>query len=222
MFDRILTCTKSLSDYLQHAQVNLVRAADLVSATVSTLELFCTDEEWDKLFCYAQSVAEVKHIDITNPRPPRQRQLPQHFQDCIVLAPTGTWEALSTSQQYKVNLYFPAIDTFLAELNCHFSQENIEIMRAIHTFSPDSEHFLDPTQLKPIALDYNLDYELLSMELTLAKRTLVKAEMENVGDVFLELTPLRAAFPTLLKAIHIALTISVSTAQCERSFSALK
>jgi len=37
------------------------------------------------------------------------------------------------------------------------------------------------------------------MESTLAKRTLAKAEMENVGDVFLELTPLRAAFPTLAK-----------------------
>jgi len=60
------------------------------------------------------------------------------------------------------------------------------------------------------------------MESTLAKRTLAKAEMENVGDVFLELTPLRAAFPTLLKAVHIALTISVSTAQCERYFTALK
>jgi len=45
MFDRILACTKSLSDYLQHTQVNLARAADLVSATVSTLELFRTDEE---------------------------------------------------------------------------------------------------------------------------------------------------------------------------------
>ena len=222
MFDRILTCTKSLSDYLQHAEVNLAKAADLVSATVSTLELFRTDGEWDKLFCYAEKVAEVKNIEITNPRPPRQRRLPQNLQDGIVLAPTGTREPLSTSQQYQINLYFPVLDTFLAELNRRFSQENIEIMRAIHAFNPDSEHFLDPTHLKPIALTYNLDYELLCMESTLAKRTLIKAEMENVGDVFLELTPLRAAFPNLLKAIQIALTISVSTAQCERSFSALK
>ncbi len=222
MFDRILTCTKSLSDYLQHIQINLAKAGDLVSGTVSTLELFRTNEEWDKLFCYAEKVAEVKNIEITNPRPTRQRVLPQRLQDGIVLAPTGTREYLSTSQQYKVNLYFPVLDAFLAELNRRFSQENIEIMRAIHSLNPDSEHFLDPTHLKPIALTYNLDYKLLCMESTLAKRTLMKAKMENVGDVFLELTPLGAAFPTLLKAIQVALTISVSTAQCERSFSALK
>ena len=140
------------------------------------------------------------------------------MQDGIVLAPTGTREALSTSQQYKVNLYFPVTDSFLAELNRRFSQENIEIMRAIHAFNPDSEHFLDPTQLKPIALAYNLDYELLSMESTLAKRTLAKAEMENVGDVFFELTPLRAAFPTLLKAIHTALQNHITHRPNYRAF----
>ena len=222
IFDRILVCTKSLSDYLQHTQINLAKAADLVSATVSTLELFRTDGEWDKLFCYAGKVAEVKNIEITHPRPPRQRRLPQNLQDGIVLAPTGMREPLSTSQQYKVNLYFPVLDTLLAELHRRFSQENIEVMKAIHAFNPDSEHFLDPTHLKPIALIYSLDYESLSMESTLAKRTLIKAKMENVEDVFRELTPLRAAFPTLLKAIQIALTICISTAQCERSFSALK
>ena len=46
--------------------------------------------------------------------------------------------------------------------------------------------------------------------------------MTNVSHVFLELTPLKAVFPTLLKTIQIALMICVSTAQCERSFSALK
>ena len=42
MFDRMLTCTKSLSKYLQHAQINLARGAYLVSepARVSTLQFF--------------------------------------------------------------------------------------------------------------------------------------------------------------------------------------
>lgn len=89
MFDRVLTCSKSLSDYLQDSKVNLVKAADLVSATVSTLQLFRTDEEWNKLFCYAQSVAEVNqiHVPITSSRPRRQTQLPEHLHGGIVVAP---------------------------------------------------------------------------------------------------------------------------------------
>ena len=40
--------------------------------------------------------------------------------------------------------------------------------------------------------------------------------------VLLELKPLSSAFPNLSKLVRIAMTIAVSTAQCERSFSTLK
>ena len=50
-------------------------------------------------------------------------------------------------------------------------------------------------------------------------RALDGKEMESINDVFVELLPLKAAFPVL---IQIALTIVVSTAECERSFSTLR
>ena len=46
--------------------------------------------------------------------------------------------------------------------------------------------------------------------------------MDSIRDVLIELTPLKVAFPNLIKVIQIALTICVSTASCERNFSALK
>uniref|UniRef100_A0A1X7VUB1 HAT C-terminal dimerisation domain-containing protein n=1 Tax=Amphimedon queenslandica TaxID=400682 RepID=A0A1X7VUB1_AMPQE len=46
--------------------------------------------------------------------------------------------------------------------------------------------------------------------------------MESVMDVYKQINPLQLAFPTLRKLLRIALTIAVSTAQFERSFSALK
>ena len=60
------------------------------------------------------------------------------------------------------------------------------------------------------------------MECSLAKHTLNGTELDEVIDVLRELFPLKAAFPLLVKLIQIALTIAVSTAHCERSFSALK
>ena len=60
------------------------------------------------------------------------------------------------------------------------------------------------------------------MECTLAKRTLQNKEMESINDVLQEVYLLKEAFPTLVKLLQIALTIAVSTAQCEWSFSALK
>ena len=56
IFDRILTCTKSLSDSLQSMQIDLGKAADLVMATEGTLQDFCTDNEWEKVFTYVKKV----------------------------------------------------------------------------------------------------------------------------------------------------------------------
>ena len=82
----------------------------------------------------------------------------------------------------------------------------------------------DHKDMEPLALNYSLDFQLLSMESILAKRTLenIDKQMESVGDVFRELVRLKDAFPTLLKVIHIALTNAVSTAECESPTQLLK
>ena len=46
--------------------------------------------------------------------------------------------------------------------------------------------------------------------------------MSGLNDALLELKHLSEAFPNLVRLIKIAMTIAVSTAQCERSFSTLK
>ena len=60
------------------------------------------------------------------------------------------------------------------------------------------------------------------MECSLAKRTLTGDSIESGGDALAQLSQIKEAFPALTKLLQIALTIAVSTAQCERSFSALK
>ena len=135
---------------------------------------------------------------------------------------TGSSEALTTSQQFKVGLHYPILDAFLMELNHIFSGKNVELMRAIHACNPQCSQFLEPEQLQPLADCYNLDSESLRMESILCKRTLAKKTMDSTTDVFKELIPLKEAFPTLHRILQIALTICVSSASCERSFSALK
>lgn len=54
---------------------------------------------------------------------------------------------------------------------------------------------------------------------SLAKHTLNE---KNLLDVLHKLSPSKTAFPVLVKSIQIALTIAVSTAHREHSFSALK
>jgi hypothetical protein len=63
----------------------------------------------------------------------------------------------------------------------------------------------------------------LANEYLLAKGVLSQSNQEDdsVTNAYRRLLPLKSAFPTLTKLFQIALTIVVSTAQCERSFSAL-
>ena len=105
-----------------------------------------------------------------------------------------------------------------------FSEKHMGLMISVQACDPTSPHFLEVTQLKSIAAHYGLSHDLLSSECELARRSLSgqNIESESTMDVYRHLLPLQAAFPTLVKLYQIALTLAVSTAQCERTFSALK
>ena len=63
---------------------------------------------------------------------------------------------------------------------------------------------------------------MVELEAKLAKRTLEKKNIANMHEVYSNLISLRDAFPELLKLLRIGMTIAISTASCERSFSSLK
>ena len=111
------------------------------------------------------------------------------------------------------------------ELKQCFTSRNIEIMKATQACSPLSSTILDADYLKALADNYSVDHPTLQIEVKLAKRTLASKlkEMEAViRDILLELQPFKKAFPALVRLLQIAMTICVSSAQCERCFSALK
>lgn len=75
--------------------------------------------------------------------------------------------------------------------------------------------------MQPLITAYEFDLEALRSETQIAKRTLAGKELEDIGDVLMELAPLKLAFPPVVKLLQISMTMCVSTAKFERSFSAL-
>ena len=125
----------------------------------------------------------------------------------------------------KVSVYFPILDSILSELKKRFDNKNISLMKAVQCCSPSSADFLEMDKLMPLVDSYGfIDKHLLQMECVLAKRTLADKgqELETINDVLTGVIPFKAAFPNLVKLLQLSLTIVVSTAECERSFSALK
>ena len=68
MFWHILSCTKSLSDQLQSVNIDMAKAADLVTATIATLQEFRSDSAWNHLFKYVENVANLPEICVTPQR----------------------------------------------------------------------------------------------------------------------------------------------------------
>ena len=133
--DRLLSCVKGLSDVLQGIQIDLAKAADLVLGTVETIEAFHSDDEWEKVFRYCENVAKLHNIPKATSR---SRRLPKRFDDGIILETTGIRDE---SDNYKINLYYPVLDSFLCELKRRFSDKNKDIMRALQACCPTSQLF---------------------------------------------------------------------------------
>ena len=95
-------------------------------------------------------------------------------------------------------------------------------MKAIQSCSPQSVDFLNYDSLLPLARQYQMDVGLLKNECQLAKCTFKDKEIKTISECLKEVTALDTAFPALRKLMQIALTVVVSTATCERSFSSLK
>ena len=110
----------------------------------------------------------------------------------------------------------------ISELCSRFEHKNFQIMRVIQCCNPNCMHFLDVDSLAPLIEIYNLSKDSLSAECLIAKRTLNGKDICSISDVLKEIFPLNIAFPALTKVLQIALTIVVTTAECERSFSCLK
>ena len=143
----------------------------------------------------------------------------------VVLESHGSRDVLNTSHDFKISVYFPILDSILSELKKRFDSKNIGLMKAVQSCSPSSAEFLEMDRLMPLVESYGfIDKELLRMECVLAKRTLANKgkELETINDVLAAVIPFKVAFPNLVKLLQLSLTIIVSTAECERSFSALK
>ena len=224
LFDKILGLTKGLSDELQNDRVDLASAAELVVACQVQIQHYRSDEMWNKLLPYVHSVAELYDIEIeeVRARPSRRKKAPRNSDDFVVYESTGSRDVRTCSDHFKQTLYYLVLDAFLNEMSRRFDEKNIEIMKAIQACHPHSSNFLHTSDLKPLIDNYHLDEDSIAVEVSMATHMLSAKELSHTSEVLVFLTSLPRAFPNIIRLFRIALTISVSTAECERSFSALK
>ena len=226
VFDKVLGCTKALSDILQKPDLDLASASALILSTKSTLQGFRSQETWDHTYQYVLQVAA--HLNISPNLPhSRQRRPPKSLKNYVISESTGSRQdisACSIEDGFKVSLFYPVLDTFISQIDQRFSNFNLDIMRSVQACSPQSDNFLHTNTLKPLIELYGFQYNRIEIEATLAKSIISQQgeELTSIADVIKCIISLKSGMPNIVNLLIIAATIAVSSATCERSFSSMK
>uniref|UniRef100_A0A667WAX6 TTF-type domain-containing protein n=1 Tax=Myripristis murdjan TaxID=586833 RepID=A0A667WAX6_9TELE len=225
LFEDLFRSTKFMSDQLQSPSLELSSASELAQSVIDALSAKRGEESWSEILARARDLCDKAGIQ-SRPHERRQAQPPQRLQDFVVEAQTERTPVTSSDDLRKL-CFYPVIDRLLTEMKRWFSAKTGGVLTGVSALSPKHKLFLDRKSLWPMAQYYGVTEVNLTAEVHQVRRLLETKQKQGQtvnGTVeFLSLmTPYRDAFTDLYKLICISLTLPVTSASCEWSFSCLK
>ncbi|XP_032411152.1 zinc finger MYM-type protein 1-like isoform X1 [Xiphophorus hellerii] len=223
-FCKVLGDAKCLSDMLQSSTLDLARAVDLVGALIDTFQDYRNEKYFDELWKEVEELAEKSKISVKIDR--RNPRLSSKFLDSLVMSTIG--QRKCDDEGFPRPLFNQVLDCLIAELKRRFSKKNCEIMQGVQSLNPKSATFLNEEPLIAFGHIFESDLDDLKHEVHQIRRLLDQRIKSDLGtpstllDFILFLEPYKEVLHELFRLCKIAVVSPVSTASCERSFSALK
>jgi hypothetical protein len=203
--------------------VDFPKAQSLIKSVISQITDLRREEEFSGIYTQISNFCKEHDIDLLSTSKERRiATVSSRFKDAFINSSIGQCDNINDEDKYRINLYYPLLDSILIELNDRFSSQNMEILNGISALCPDAENFLQMEVLKPFAAQMKVDFCLLCNEIQVLKSMLKDSKLKTIVDLYVELLPLKQAFPTTLSLIISAMTIPVSSTTCERTFSKMK
>lgn len=231
LFCDLLGKVHVVSNQLQSSSTDLSCAAELVANLLDTLKA-CRDND-DDAMCSIISTAEalcaqcgIEPLLVNRRR--RKSALPRRLADSVVEQSVGQRESINTQTEFRQHVLLPVLDCLISELESRFSQEATAVMLGIQARTPNCSSFLSNANLEALSVIYNGNVEDMGHEIHQLKRLLQRTEqntnrqLTSMLDLARFLEPYKLAFAELYRLVSIALVLPVTSAACERSFSALK
>ncbi|TYI77909.1 hypothetical protein E1A91_D06G174300v1 [Gossypium mustelinum] len=192
MMNKVLGITGNLCQALQRRSQDILNAMSLVLTTKYLIQKLRNDG-WNELLKNVISFCETWELDF-----------PDMNAQYIVGRSRNKKEDVTVEHHYQVDIFFATIDTQLQELKSRFN-ENFYL----EDFSQQEKERL-PYELKHYELDV-CKHPYLRKILILSK--LCRSLVESGKSVM---------YPLIDRLIHLILTLPVSTASLEHTFSAMK
>lgn len=232
LYTKFLTMFKGVSDYLQKVTSDIAQANVLIESLSESFKKMRNDEEhqdFTAVYLEAQSISLENAVDLPSSenlkKEKRKKKIPKKFEKYI--CEHLTQENLREQNDFRLHVFIPAVDLIINEIKNRFGNTNT-IISGVGALHPNSTAFLRFEVLRPFAEFYNSDINLLQSELNILPNTIKKYEEENGMKIdtimdFLDLLNIyKIAFSETYKLVVISVTIPVSSAACERTFSSLK
>nr|XP_024654946.1 uncharacterized protein LOC101472636 [Maylandia zebra] len=216
--EELLGITEGLHRYLQGERLDMGKAVEYKMSVADTLSKLRTEAAAEEIFEKAMDICGSYNIQIHQGARHKQKRL----EGFVLESRCGATPNLTSSAEFRYEIFFPCLDRMLQELADRFSGAGQKIMESIQACNPSSPTFLSEDALKPIAAHYHVTIK--PEELVVAKNLMKrKMEKEDICDITTAFHLLdEDMFATLKVIFRIALTIPVSSCSCERSFSALR
>uniref|UniRef100_A0A1X7VWZ2 TTF-type domain-containing protein n=1 Tax=Amphimedon queenslandica TaxID=400682 RepID=A0A1X7VWZ2_AMPQE len=223
LFERIFSISNNLSTLLQSQKISYAAAASCIKGTMLTIANLRSDDEWSQIWAQAVSMAEKCSITVTPLRQRRSNRLPKQLDSFVVDSSVGT-RPVNTTDEYKTQVYYATIDAIVEEMDERFSELNLSLLKSLEPLIPNSSSFLDLTVLKPVLNHYNISEAAIVAEVSTVKIFLDERDPDSssLHDAYQQLSKVPECFPTVIQCYQIAMTIGVSSATAERSFSSLR
>lgn len=214
---------------LQNKNSDVSEAIFLIESVKGQFSLERENSDYfNKLYEAAVETANACDIDI-NEVNKRVRKVPKKLKNFVITQNLNLENIGPNSKEsFKIQLYIPVIDIILSELNNRFSSHK-DLFMGLTCFNPNfKDKFLIFKNIVAFAKHYNSDLELLQSELKILPSTIKKYEVENKIKIenimqFVDMVEkYKLAFSETYKLTLISITIPVSSAACERSFSCLR
>ncbi|CAI6352180.1 unnamed protein product [Macrosiphum euphorbiae] len=218
----VLGVINILSTTLQSKTATLGKAEVIINSVIESFKDMRSDTSFSKLWLKIVQFCEINDIslEVSHPGSKRKRIQPNNLRNFILETTTGNnYEEQEVSESveayWRRTIYFPVIDTIINNLKFRFSNENLQMAKAIDSFMnmdyENSQHFIH--HYKDII---NSNTECLKAEMLVARNCL-KNSTDDIKKILNN-----DVFPNLYKLMQVALTVPVSSATCERSFSSMR
>ncbi|XP_074580652.1 uncharacterized protein LOC141837084 [Curcuma longa] len=224
LMKEIMEITDILCQALQSKSQDIINAMELVLSTKNLLQQM-RDNKWNDLLAKVKSFCELRNIDIPDFNAPyiNRRGRARAHQDNFTI-----------EHHYQVDLFYASIDSQLQEINGRFNADAMELLILSNVLNPKNamESFRIEDICKLVKKFYVQDFtsdekEQLEIQLKHYEYNVVKgSDYKNLSTIpelcqWLVKTNKSVTYNLVFRVIILVLTLPVSTATTERSFSAM-